>query len=570
MRLITELQEQVQYVTEADASGKRKCFIEGVFLQAGIPNKNKRIYPEQVMENEVNRYIKESVSKHKAWGELGHPCFGDTAELLTQSGWKQIKDAVVGELVYTLNSETRNIELHPIKEVNINHYKGPMINISNRGFNTTVTPNHNFLIYYRNGKPYQISAAEIKENIDNNVSILAKFSIPKTGKIINEAEQKIIINGLEFDTKTFVSFLSLYLAEGCTTKRKNRNNSYKIQIFQNDGEKAKKIDELLSKIPLKWNKYLNEGKITWTSHNIKLAEYLYKLGNSYEKYIPEEIINVLDADLAENVLEWYILGDGRGNIEKGNHQKSDVFSTSPKMIHDLSIVAVKAGYAFHNYTQSEFEDVIIENRIIKAENKKPLHFLQLLKTENIYLDKRHIKINEIQWDADVYCISVQNGVFLAKDNGYCFWSGNSGPTINLDKASHLIKSLVKEGKNYIGKAEILETTNGNIVKALLEAGGNLGVSSRGLGSLRPIANGLNEVMDDFRLSTAADIVADPSAPDAFVNGIMENVEFYYDGSELRAKTIEEIQKTIRSTSKRNLQEAKLNAFTKFMRIISET
>lgn len=144
----------------------------------------------------------------------------------------------------------------------------------------------------------------------------------------------------------------------------------------------------------------------------------------------------------------------------------------------------------------------------------------------------------------------------------------TSPTINLDKASHLIKSLVKEGKNYVGRAEILNTPNGNITKALLDAGGNIGVSSRALGSVRPISGGINEVMDDFHLATAADIVADPSAPNAFVNGIYENIEFYYDNGTLKAREIEQIQQIIKKAPSRRLEEAKLNAFGKFMQIIS--
>lgn len=104
-----------------------------------------------------------------------------------------------------------------------------------------------------------------------------------------------------------------------------------------------------------------------------------------------------------------------------------------------------------------------------------------------------------------------------------------GPSINLERVSHIIESLKIDGKNVIGKARIVdENPCGKIVKGLMEAGANLGVSSRGLGSLKSTSNGLMEVQEDFKLVTAADIVADPSAPDAFVTGIMENTEYYYD------------------------------------------
>lgn len=103
-----------------------------------------------------------------------------------------------------------------------------------------------------------------------------------------------------------------------------------------------------------------------------------------------------------------------------------------------------------------------------------------------------------------------------------------GPGINLDRVSHLITSLKRDGDNFVGRAKIVSTPMGKIVEALLQDGAKLGVSSRGMGSLKETSNGIFEVQEDFHLATAADIVADPSAPDAFVNGIMEGVEFWYD------------------------------------------
>ena len=138
------------------------------------------------------------------------------------------------------------------------------------------------------------------------------------------------------------------------------------------------------------------------------------------------------------------------------------------------------------------------------------------------------------------------------------------PTINLDRVSHLIVDLRKEGKNYIGKAKILETPMGNIARGLLDGGANLGVSSRALGSLSLNKEGVNVVQDDFMLSTAADIVADPSAPDAFVRGIMENKEWIFVDGKFVEQHIEAVQASIRKASTRQLEEAKLHAFQHFL------
>lgn len=138
-----------------------------------------------------------------------------------------------------------------------------------------------------------------------------------------------------------------------------------------------------------------------------------------------------------------------------------------------------------------------------------------------------------------------------------------GPTVNLDRVSHKITSLRAEGHNFIGKARILDTPMGQIAKSLLGEGVQLGVSSRGMGSLKE-ENGVKYVSDDFMLATAADIVADPSAPDAFVNGIMEGKEWVWEGGILREKQISELKKSIDNASRVELEEKMLHAFNRFL------
>lgn len=137
------------------------------------------------------------------------------------------------------------------------------------------------------------------------------------------------------------------------------------------------------------------------------------------------------------------------------------------------------------------------------------------------------------------------------------------PSINLDRVSHLIVDLRKEGTNYIGKAKILETPMGMIARGLLDGGANLGVSSRALGTLKE-SDGVQIVQDDFMLSTAADIVADPSAPDAYVRGIMENKEWVFVDGKFVEQHIEEAKKFIRKASSKTLEEAKIRAFQSFL------
>ena len=145
-----------------------------------------------------------------------------------------------------------------------------------------------------------------------------------------------------------------------------------------------------------------------------------------------------------------------------------------------------------------------------------------------------------------------------------------GPTINLDRVSHMIVELEKDGENFIGTAKIMDTPNGKIVKALIDEGASLGVSTRGMGSLKSRGE-FQEVQEDFSLATAADIVADPSAPDAFVNGIMEGVEWIWDNGILKASAIEKYEEIVEEkVAKRELtQEAKLSLFEDFLKKLSK-
>ena len=138
-----------------------------------------------------------------------------------------------------------------------------------------------------------------------------------------------------------------------------------------------------------------------------------------------------------------------------------------------------------------------------------------------------------------------------------------GPTINLERVSHMITDLKQSGENFIGKAKIMETPYGKIVQNLIDEGAKLGVSSRGMGSLK-MAKGVQQVQNDFFLSTAADIVADPSAPDAFVQGVMEGKEWVWDNGIIKEADVAGYQTTIEDASAKELEAAKLKVFEDFI------
>ena len=156
---------------------------------------------------------------------------------------------------------------------------------------------------------------------------------------------------------------------------------------------------------------------------------------------------------------------------------------------------------------------------------------------------------------------------VKKNRAYGELGHPDSPTINLDRVSHMIKDLKLEGNDFVGKAKIMDTPYGKIVKSLIDEGASLGVSSRGMGSLKTTKDGTSEVQKDFMLATAADIVADPSAPDAFVRGVMEGKEWMFVDGKFVEQDIDAIKSSITKATRSQLEEAKLFAFAKFLKKI---
>lgn len=159
--------------------------------------------------------------------------------------------------------------------------------------------------------------------------------------------------------------------------------------------------------------------------------------------------------------------------------------------------------------------------------------------------------------------------YISKNRAFGELGHPDTPSINLDRASHIIKDLKRDGSNFVGKAKILDTPMGRIVKNLIDEGCTIGVSSRGVGSLKP-HNGYQLVQDDFMLSTAADIVADPSAPDAFVAGIMEGKEWIMDNGLWKEVDIEKAKKSLQEASRRDYEDMKLRVFEKFIHKLAKS
>ncbi len=206
------------------------------------------------------------------------------------------------------------------------------------------------------------------------------------------------------------------------------------------------------------------------------------------------------------------------------------------------------------------EEIVDIQFITEDSNGKKNHFI-----EGVFLQSDIKNRNGRMYPYDTLDreVSKYNENYIQKGRALGELGHPDGPTINLDRVSHKIVSLQSEGKNFIGKAKILETPMGRIAKNLLDEGVKLGVSSRGLGSIER-RDGMNIVKDDFMLSTAADIVADPSAPDAFVEGIMEGKEWIWSNGSWGESELEKAKAYLDESSRNDLLDKKLKVFESFL------
>jgi len=206
------------------------------------------------------------------------------------------------------------------------------------------------------------------------------------------------------------------------------------------------------------------------------------------------------------------------------------------------------------------EEVLDVKYLVEEKDGKKDHYISGIfmqaekKNRNGRVYPKHVLEKEVQ---------RYNQEYVNRNRAFGELGHPDSPTINLDRVSHMITSLHPDGNNIIGKAKILDTPNGKIVKSLLDGGASLGVSTRGVGSLRP-HNGYQLVQDDFHLATAADIVADPSAPDAFVRGIMEGAEWVLINGKWTQQQYEHARKLIKEAKREDIELVSLAVFKNFI------
>lgn len=209
------------------------------------------------------------------------------------------------------------------------------------------------------------------------------------------------------------------------------------------------------------------------------------------------------------------------------------------------------------------EEVVDAKFLTEEKDGKKNYFL-----EGVFLQAEQKNRNGRVYPKHVLVREVRRYIkeFVDRKRAFGELGHPDSPTVNLDRTSHMITSLTEDGNNFLGRAKVVDTPHGRIVKTLIDEGATLGVSSRGMGSLKTIKEGsVQQVQDDYFLATAADIVADPSAPDAFVQGVMEGKEWVYDASGGNFRLVEDIAEEVRRAKKRELEEVSIKAFEKFLK-----
>jgi len=515
-----------------EKTGKRRMRLTGIIQKADAYNENGRIYSNPVLSEAVGA-IQSAVQARRVMGEFDHPCLTSSDfRVLTIDGWKDFADLKIGDVVYSrvngmmVESKINNIINEP--------YNGKSYKLKGRHIDVQFTAPHKIVMDTRGdglhvSKQIESTIGEIFENrskfnkcriprtaewggINNDIYTISGIQ-EKSLKCSKNCFDSNIVEDINIDMKIFVSFLGLYLAEGYITT--GNDGYYGVGISQIKDDYKDNIRELLEQTPFVWREHDNG----WETTDIRLYRFLEKLGNKYTKYIPNDI-KTLDSPYLYELVRWFQIGDGRQK-----HDRSNVFSVSKKLIDDLHECWIKSGGCCYLTTIISKSDYEFAGHIIKTENKKPLYQLTLSNTSGIYVDDRFLKIDESRHDGNIYCITTEHGNFYMEHKGFSYWTGNCDAKIHMDRVSHLMTKIWMEDKNVLGELEVIEDMPcGQMLAALVRAGVTVGISSRGIGDMKPVMTEsmqeAYEVLPGYRFVTW-DTVAEPSVKEAELS-VMES------------------------------------------------
>ena len=534
--------------------------VDAVFQKYDIKNANGRIYPEAILKKQVELY-QQRIAEHRAYGE----CYKPSAMILTSKGWKCLSEVTKGEEILTLNTDTNEIEIKPILNKIEKDFNGKLVHLKNNRIDESVTPNHEYIIY--NNKDKFVKRIKASELLNKS---FANYYIPKKGEWKGKNDAFITISGianseienmsdaskekyskdLVLPMNQFAKFMGIYLSEGCCDKT---SEGSRIFIYQRKENVANEIEDMLKELGLPFkkettiNKEDNKNTQVFVICDMRLCKYLQQFGLCYDKFVPQ-IIKEQNKETLLTFYQWFVKGDGRIRGDKRTRTKltDDVFSTSKQLVLDLNEIQLKIGYSGTFHVEKRNNDRYIGKRLIKAENTHPMYFSLKSTAKGMRLDKKHLTVEEEEYQGQVMCVEVENHTWYVMENGKCHWTSNcnhpSESTIDLGRISHNITELHWEGHTLVGKMELnisegyrrsgICSTLGDTVANLLLNGYKIGVSSRGVGSVEN-KFGTYVVGDDFEL-ICWDVVSEPSTPGAYI-GHKEDLQQYVESDNTKKK-----------------------------------
>ncbi len=531
---------------DLDVSGTQSLIVYVVLQKWGVKNKNGRIYPKHILERENEKY-QELIKERRAIGE----CVPAGTEVFTKNGWVDIKDVKVNDEIFTLNLKTNQIEVQSVSDTINKPYNDDLVHIYNKNtLDMMLTKNHKMILWDRNNNPYEMTAIDFHNAILNGDSRVSHSKINYGGvwNGVNEDYFVLPDTDIKINIYDWAAFLGIFISEGHTSGSNGGKISNKVTITQTKENQKQLLIDLLDRLPFKYSITDNRQ---FNIYDKNLYKHLSLLGNSYEKYIPD-YAKQWSSDVLNVLLTWLLIGDGKNRHNKKGQLLREYYTTSPKLSEDVYEIFLKLGSGasinirkqkdrFINdvtIVESEIDNgdgtiSLIHNkiktkRLIKADNSKLLYIISEKKSASISLDKRYVKVELVNHNDNVYCVSVPNKTWLMKYNNKTAWTHNcdhpESSIISIDRISHNIIETWWEGKTLMGKMEILMSpgyaklgivsTKGDEVANLLRNNIMIGVSSRGVGSLREV-NGEQVVQDDFEI-ICWDVVTSPSTPGSWI------------------------------------------------------
>lgn len=540
-----------------------------VILQKyGVLNRNGRVYPKEVLIKQ-NEIYQNAIRERSALGE----CVPSGTQIFTTNGWVNIENVSVGDEIFTMNVENDRLEKQIVSNTIKKKYSDKMVHISNNSkLDMMITKKHKVVLWDRNDTPYVLTGEELYDKILNKDSKVSHSYIKNSALWVGENPEYFELpnSNIKIKSSDWASFLGIFIAEGHTSGSNGGKNKKIVCITQKKLKTKNKLIELLEKLPFKYSISNNRQ---FKIYDEALWVHLKDLGNSSQKHIPTYAKN-WSVDLLEKLFEWMLIGDGKNRSYRGKLLR-EYYTISERLGDDVFEVLLKLGNGGSYSTriqkdryitdkkiinkEVEYEgelqlikEVVKIKRLIKSKNSKPLITIHENTTKGIYLDNRFTKVELVDFDDYVYCVTVPNSTWLMRYNGKISWTHNCDhpetTVIATDRVSHNILETWWEGQTLMGKMEIIMSPGfinygiisckGDDVANMLRNRIKIGVSSRGVGSLKEGRNGEQIVQDDFEI-ICWDVVTAPSTPNAWIFKDVQDAKPYIEGIERKQGLVEE-------------------------------